>query len=60
MKLFREMLLYAVLMAVIGLLSVWPRYELIEDDRARETDERTTPQIAIMSRRAGNTGETKG
>ena len=34
MKLVREMLMYGVFMAVIGLLSVWPRYELIEDDRA--------------------------
>ena len=34
MKLIREILMYAVFMAVIGLLSVWPRYELIEDDRA--------------------------
>ena len=34
MKLVREILMYGVFMAVIGLLSVWPRYELIEDDRA--------------------------
>ena len=34
MKLIREILMYGVFMAVIGLLSVWPRYELIDDDRA--------------------------
>jgi cell division initiation protein len=33
---------------------------LIEDDRSREQEERTTPQIAILSRKTGNTGESKG
>jgi cell division initiation protein len=30
---------------------------LIEDDRAREQEERTTPQIAVLSRKSENTGE---
>ena len=34
MKLLPEALMYAVFIAVIGLLSVWPPYELVEDDRA--------------------------
>jgi len=34
MKLLAEALMYAVFIAVIGLLSVWPPYELVEGDRA--------------------------
>jgi len=34
MKFLAEALMYAVFIAVIGLLSVWPPYELVEDDRA--------------------------
>lgn len=34
MKLLAEVLMYAVFIVVIGVLSVWPPYELIEDDRA--------------------------
>ena len=34
MKLLPEALMYAVFIAVIGLLSVWPPYEVVEDDRA--------------------------
>jgi len=34
MKVLREVLMYAVFMAVIGVLSVWPPYELVEEDRA--------------------------
>lgn len=33
---------------------------LIEDDRAREQEERTTPQIAILSRKTEHTGESQG
>ena len=33
---------------------------LIEDDRAREQEERTTPQLALLSRKTESTGETKG
>lgn len=32
---------------------------LIEDDRAREQEERTTPKIAILSRKAEKTGENQ-
>jgi len=32
---------------------------LIEDDRAREQEERTTPQIAILSRKNEKTGENQ-
>ncbi len=34
MKVLAEVLMYAVFIVVIGVLSVWPPYELIEDDRA--------------------------
>lgn len=34
MKLFMEMLAYLAFAAVVGLFSAWPRYALIEDDRA--------------------------
>jgi hypothetical protein len=34
MKLLAEGLMYAVFIAGIGVLSVWPPYELVEDDRA--------------------------
>jgi cell division initiation protein len=30
---------------------------LIEDDRAREQEERTTPQLAVLARKPGGTGE---
>lgn len=30
MKLFREVLAYGVFAAVVGLLSVWPRYEIVD------------------------------
>ena len=33
---------------------------LIEDDRSREQEERTTPQIAILSRKAESTGKSQG
>jgi cell division initiation protein len=33
---------------------------LIEDDRSREQDERTTPKLAILTRKTENTGESKG
>ncbi len=33
---------------------------LIEDDRAREQEERTTPQIALLSRKPGSTKESQG
>ena len=34
MKLLREIAMYAVFIVVIGVLSVWPSYEVVEDDRA--------------------------
>ena len=34
MKVLAEVLMYGVFIAVVGLLSVWPPYELVEDDRA--------------------------
>jgi hypothetical protein len=34
MKVLAEILMYGVFIAVVGLLSVWPPYELVEDDRA--------------------------
>jgi hypothetical protein len=34
MKLIREILMYAVFIVVIGVLSVWPPYELVDKDRA--------------------------
>lgn len=34
MKLFREVLAYALFAAVIGLLSVWPRYALVGEEDA--------------------------
>jgi hypothetical protein len=34
MKLIREIQMYAVFIAVIGAFSVWPPYELVEEDRA--------------------------
>jgi hypothetical protein len=34
MKVLAEVLMYGVLMLVVGVLSVWPPYELVEDDRA--------------------------
>lgn len=34
MKLFAEICLYAVFAGVIGVLSAWPRYELLSGDRA--------------------------
>jgi len=34
MKVLAEALMYAVFMAVIAVLSVWPSYELVEEDRA--------------------------
>lgn len=33
---------------------------LIEDDRSREQEERTTPQLAVLSRKTENTGERQG
>lgn len=33
---------------------------LVEDDRARETEERTTPQLAILSPKTESTGEGQG
>jgi len=34
MKVLAEILMYAVFMVVVGLLSVWPPYQLVEEDRA--------------------------
>ena len=34
MKVLAEVLMYAVFMLVVGVLSVWPPYKLVEDDRA--------------------------
>jgi hypothetical protein len=34
MKIVSEILAYAMFAAVVGLLSVWPRYELVADDQA--------------------------
>ena len=34
MKLLREIAIYGVFIVIIGVLSVWPRYQLIDDDRA--------------------------
>ena len=34
MKILAEVLMYAVFIAVVGVLSVWPPYELVEEDRA--------------------------
>ena len=34
MKVLAEFLTYAVFIAVIGVLSVWPPYQLVEEDRA--------------------------
>jgi hypothetical protein len=34
MKLLAEILMYAIFAAVVGALSVWPPYELVNDDRA--------------------------
>jgi len=33
---------------------------LIEDDRSREKEERTTPKLAILTRKTENTGESQG
>lgn len=33
---------------------------IIEDDRSREQEERTTPKIAVLSRKTENTGEGQG
>jgi cell division initiation protein len=33
---------------------------LIEDDRAREAEERTTPALAVLSTKTANTGEKRG
>jgi hypothetical protein len=33
---------------------------LIEDDRAREQEERTTPQLAVLSRKGENAEESSG
>jgi len=32
-KLFAEILAYGVFAAIVGLLSVWPRYEIVEDEK---------------------------
>lgn len=34
MKVFREILAYTIFAVVVGVLSVWPRYELVADDQA--------------------------
>jgi hypothetical protein len=34
MKVLAEVLMYAVFIVVVGVLSVWPPYELVEEDRA--------------------------